>query len=177
MDTLRLPHKPHKLLKERLELLHDAALLRGAAAAETAHGREDGVDGSAGGLEPSIAERARDEFLRLGGFQVLLRDNGGEFLFLLLCNVFAPVLHHLGIRIDGREETVNQLFLAPKLGARSDGAVNRANDALIRAVRRVILLHEHEDVVDVNIYLPNQFQLKHDIVVDILLEREDDSPR
>ena len=35
----------------------------------------------------------------------------------------------------------------------------------------MILLHEHENVVDVNIYLPNQFQLEHDIVVDILLLR------
>lgn len=50
MDTLRLPHNPHKLLKERLELRNDARLLRGTAAAEAAHGREDGVEGGARGF-------------------------------------------------------------------------------------------------------------------------------
>lgn len=173
---LRL-HNPHELVEERLELLNDTTLLRGASAAETAHGWEDGVEGGARCLEPTVAERARDEFLRLSGFQVLLRDNGGEFLFLLLRDVFAPVLHHLGIRIDGREEAVDQLLLAPELGARSDGAVDRADDALIRAVRRVVLLHEHENIVDVNVHLTDELQLEHDIVVDVLLERKDDSPR
>ena len=175
--TLRLPHKPHKLLKERLQLLNDTALLRGTPAAETAHGREDRINGGTCGLEPTVAERARDELLRLVGFQILLCDYGGECLFLLLRDVGAPVLHYPRIRIDGRNESVDQLLLAPELGARSDGAVNCADDALIRAVRRVILLHEHENVVDVNVHLTDELQLEHDIVVDILLERADDSPR
>ena len=33
----------------------------------------------------------------------------------------------------------------------------------------MILLHKHEDVVDVNIHLTDELQLEHDIVVDVLL--------
>ena len=33
----------------------------------------------------------------------------------------------------------------------------------------MILLHEHEDIVDVNIHLTDELQLEHDIVVDVLL--------
>jgi len=62
-----LPHKPHKLLKEYLQLLNNAALLHGTPTTEATHGWEDRVDGGAGGLEPSVAERARDEPLRLVG--------------------------------------------------------------------------------------------------------------
>lgn len=172
-----LSHKPHELLKERLELLNDTALFLGSAAAEATHGWEDRVDGAAGGLEPAVAERARDELLCLVGFQVLLRDYGGKCLFLLLRDISAPVLHHPSIRIDGRNEPVDQLLLAAQLGTCGNRAVDCADDALVRTVRSMILLHEHKDVVDVNIYLPDEFQLEHDIVVDILLEREDDSPR
>ena len=73
------------------------------------------------------------------------------------------------IRIDGRNEPVDQLFLAAQLGTRPNDTVNHADDALIRAVRRVVLLHEHEDVVDVNVHLTDELQLEHDIVVDVLL--------
>ena len=87
----------------------------------------------------------------------------------MLFDEFAPIGEHIIIVVDIRNERLNQILLASQLRARVNSAADIDNNFLVLAVAVLIFLHEHKNIIYVDIDLFYQLDLKDDIFGDILL--------
>ena len=87
----------------------------------------------------------------------------------MLFDEFAPVGEYIIIIIDVSDKRLDQILLASQLRARINSAADIDNNLLVFAVAVLVLLDEHEDIVDVDFDLLDQLDLKHNIVCDVLL--------
>lgn len=62
---------------------------------------------------------------------------------------------------------MDEVFFAAEFEAGGDGAVDGAEDGFVGAVGFVVFGDEHEDVVDVDFDLFDEFKLEYDVVVDV----------
>lgn len=99
----------------------------------------------------------------------MLGDDLRKLLFLLLDNEAVPLAENVVDLVDARDETLNQRFFAAQHGAGADGFLNVNENLLVLAVGIVVLFDQHEYVVDVDFQLPDQLDLKDNVVVDIFL--------
>ena len=94
---------------------------------------------------------------------------GGEaLLLLLLLHITLPVAVNIRCGVDGVDKAVDQVLFAAQLDAGINGPVDGSQDALVLAVRFMVLHDQHQNVVNVNFDLPNQLHLEHHIIRDIL---------
>lgn len=155
--------------KKLREPLDDRFLLfRAVAAAKAGDGRQDLVNIRAGRFERTVAERIGNKALRLRGLQPFLRDELLQLLLLLLLHIALPIAVNIRCGVDRTNKAVDQVLFAAQLDAGVNRPVDGSHDAFILAVRLVVLHDEHQNVVNVDLHLPDEFNLEGNIVVDIL---------
>ena len=159
---------PEVFFKKLREPLDDCFLLfRAVAAAEAGDGRQDLVNIRAGRFERTVAEGIGNKALRLRGLQLFLRDDLLQLLLLLLLHIALPVAVNIRCGVDGVDKAVDQIFLAAQLNTRIDGPVDGSQDAFVLAVRFMVLHDQHQNVVNVDLHLPDELDLEGNIIVDV----------
>ena len=162
------PLNPEVFFKKLRKPLDDRFLLFCAvAAAKAGDRREDLVNIRAGRFERTVAERVGDEALRFCGLQLFFRDDLLQLLLLLLLHITLPVAVNIRCGIDRANKAVDQIFLAAQLDAGVNRPVDGSQDALVFAVRFMVLHDKHQNVVDVDLHLPDELDLEGNIVVDV----------
>ena len=147
--------------KELRQPLNDCFLLfRAITAAEAGDGRENLVNIRAGRFERAVAERIGDEALRLRGLQLFFRDDLFQLLLFLLLHITLPIAVNIRCGVDGVDKAVDQVLFAAQLDAGVDGPVDGSQDALVLAVRFMVLHNQHQNVVDVDLHLPDELDLE-----------------
>lgn len=163
------PLNPEVFFKKLRKPLDDRFLLfRAVAAAKAGDRREDLVNIRAGRFESTVAEGIGNKALRFCGLQLFLRDNLLQLLLLLLLHITLPVAVNIRRGVDGVDKAVDQVFFAAQLDAGINGPVDGSQDALVLAVRFMVLHDQHQNVVNVDLHLPDELDLEGNIVVDIL---------
>ena len=163
------PLNPEVFFKKLRKPLDDRFLLfRAVAAAKAGDGWEDLVNIRAGRFERTVAERVGDEALRFCGLQLFFCDDLLQLLLLLLLHITLPVAVNIRCGVDRTNKAVNQVFFAAQLDAGIDRPVDGSQDALVLAVRFMVLHDKHQNVVNVDLHLPDELDLEGNIIVDIL---------
>lgn len=164
-------YNPKISFKECFQLFDDGLFFLGAVGvtSEAAHRGKEAVDPDAGGFQFTVAEGVVDKLLRFIRLQIFLRDNDVDLFFLLLLDKCTPIVKDIVHLVHVSDEGLDQLFLAAQLGTGVNRAANIDDDLLILAVAVLVLLDEHEDIVDVDLDLLDQLDLKDDILCDIFL--------
>ena len=162
------PLNPEVFFKKLCKPLDDRFLLfRAVAAARAGDGRQDLVNIRAGRFERTVAERIGNKALRLRGLQPFLRDELLQLLLLLLLHIALPVAVNIRCGVDGIDKAVDQIFFAAQLDAGIDCPVDGSQDAFVLAVRFMVLHNQHQNVVDVDLHLPDELDLEGNIIVDV----------
>ena len=163
------PLNPEVFFKKLCKPLDDRFLLfRAVAAAKAGDGREDLVNIRAGRFERTVAERVGDEALRFCGLQIFFCDDLLQLLLFLLLHITLPVAVNIRCGVDRTNKAVDQIFFAAQLDAGINRPVDGSQDALVFAVRFMLLHDKHQNVVDVDLHLPDEFNFEGNIIVDIL---------
>lgn len=142
-------------------------LFRAVAAAKAGDGRQDLVNIRAGRFERTVAERVGDEALRFCGLQLFFCDDLLQLLLFLLLHIPLPVAVNIRCGVDRTNKAVDQVLFAAQLDAGVNRPVDGSQDALVFAVRFMVLHDKHQNVVDVDLHLPDKFNLEGNIVVDV----------
>ena len=162
------PLNPEVFFKKLRKPLDDRFLLfRAVAAAKAGDRRQDLVNIRAGRFERTVAERIGNKALRFGGFQLLFRDDLFQLLLLLLLHITLPIAVNIRCSVDGVDKAVDQIFLAAQLDAGINRPVDGSQDALVLAVRFMVLHDQHQNVVNVDLHLPDEFNFERNIIVDV----------
>ena len=155
------PLNPEVFFKKLRKPLDDRFLLfRAVAAAEAGDGRQDLVNIRAGRFERTVAERVGDEALRLRRLQLFFRDDLFQLRLPLLLHIALPVAVNIRRGVDGVDKAVDQIFFAAQLDAGIDRPINGSQDAFVLAVRFMVLHNQHQNVVDVDLHLPDELDLE-----------------
>ena len=163
------PLNPEVFFKKLRKPLDDRFLLfRAIAAAKAGDRRQDLVNIRAGRFERTVAERVGYEALRFCGLQLFFRDDLLQLLLFLLLHIALPVAVNIRCGVDGVDKAVDQIFFAAQLDAGIDRPVDGSQDALVFAVRFMVLHDKHQNVVNVDLHLPDELDLEGNIIVDIL---------
>ena len=162
------PLNPEVFFKKLRKPLDDRFLLfRAVAAARAGDGRQDLVNIRAGRFERTVAERIGNKALRFGGLQLFFRDDLLQLLLFLLLHITLPVAVNIRCGVDGVDKAVDQIFFAAQLDAGIDRPVDGSQDAFVLAVRFMVLHNQHQNVVDVDLHLPDELDLEGNIIVDV----------
>ena len=163
------PLNPEVFFKKLREPLDDRFLLfRAVAAAKAGDGREDLVNIRAGRFERTVTEGIGDKALRLRGLQLFFRDDLFQLRLPLLLHIALPVAVNVCCSVDGVDKAVDQILFAAQLDAGVNRPVDGSQDAFVLAVRFMVLHDKHQNVVDVDLHLPDEFNFEGNIIVDIL---------
>ena len=163
------PLNPEVFFKKLCKPLDDRFLLfRAVTAAKAGDGREDLVNIRAGRFERTVAERVGDEALRFCGLQLFLCNDLFQLLLFLLLHIALPIAFNIRCGVDRTNKAVDQIFFAAQLDAGINRPVDGSQDALVFAVRFMLLHDKHQNVVDVDLHLPDEFNFEGNIIVDIL---------
>ena len=163
------PLNPEVFFKKLRKPLDDRFLLfRAVAAAKAGDGRQDLVNIRAGRFERTVAERIGNKALRFCGLQLFFRDDLFQLLLLLLLHITLPIAVNIRCSVDGVDKAVDQVLFAAQLDAGVNRPVDGSQDALVLAVRFMVLHDQHQNVVDVDLHLPDELDLEGNIIVDIL---------
>ena len=78
-----------------------------------------------------------------------------------------PFIHDIIYIIDSCNKSFNELLLATKLWAGINCLIDGYQHFLIFAVGIMVLLYEHKNIINIDFYLPDQFNLKYYIIRNI----------
>ena len=155
--------------KKLREPLDDRFLLfRAVAAAKAGDGRQDLVNIRSGRFERTVAERIGDKALRLRGLQLFFRDDLFHLRLLLLLHIALPVAVNIRCGVDRTNKAVDQVLFAAQLDAGIDRPVDGSKNALVLSVRFMVPHDQHQDIINVDLHLPDELDLEGNIIVDIL---------
>ena len=85
----------------------------------------------------------------------------------LFHHIAVPFIHNIIHVIDSRDKIFNKLFLTAQFRTGINCFMNGNQHFFILAVSIMVLFYEHKNIVNVDFYLPDQFNLKYDIICDI----------
>ena len=141
------PLNSEVFFKKLCKPLDDRFLLfRAVAAAKAGDGRQDLVNIRAGRFERAVAESVGNKALRLRGLQPFLRDELLQLLLLLLLHIALPIAVNIRCGVDRTNKAVDQVLFAAQLDAGVNRPVDGSQDALILAVRLVVLHDQYQDI-------------------------------
>lgn len=80
----------------------------------------------------------------------------------------APFFHDIIHIINSSNKGFNELFLAAQFRAGIHSFLNGDENLLVITVGIMVFLHQHQDVIDIDFNLADQFNLKNDVVGDVL---------
>ena len=153
--------KLRKPLDDRFLLFH------AVAAAEAGDGRQDLVNIRAGRFERTVAERIGNKALRFCRLQLFFRDDLFQLLLFLLLHIALPIAFNIRCGVDRTNKAVDQVFFAAQLDAGVNRPVDGSQDALVLAVRFMVLHDQHQNVVNVDLHLADEFNFERNIIVDV----------
>lgn len=142
-------------------------LFRAVAAAKAGDRREDLVNIRAGRFERTVAERIGNKALRFCRLQLFFRDDLFQLLLFLLLHITLPIAVNIRCSVDGVDKAVDQVLFAAQLDAGIDRPVDGSQDAFVLAVRFMVLHDQHQNVVNVDLHLPDELDLEGNIIVDV----------
>ena len=90
----------------------------------------------------------------------------------MLFYVFIPIAHDVAsrwCRCHLVDECHDEVFLIAHVRARVDGLLDFCDDGLVLTVIVMILLHELQDVRDIDLYLLHQLHLEYQVIVNAIL--------
>ena len=90
-----------------------------------------------------------------------------QLLLFLLLHITLPIAVNICCGIDRTNKAVDQIFLAAQLDAGINRPVDGSEDAFVLAVRFMVLHDQHQNVVDVDLHLPDEFNFEGNIIVDV----------
>ena len=156
--------------EERLQLIDHSLLLLGpgTAASKAGHRRHQLVDIRSGGLDLTVPESVLQELPCLRRLEFFLPNDLGQFLFPFRRHKTVPLGHHIIHIIDTGNKGLDELLLAPQFGAGIHRLLYGDQDLLVITVGIVVLLHQHQDIVDIDLDLADQLDLKDDVIRNIL---------
>ena len=143
-------------------------LFRAVAAAKAGDGRQDLVNIRAGRFERTVAERIGNKALRFCGLQLFFRDDLFQLLLFLLLHIALPVAVNVRCGVDRTNKAVDQVLFAAQLDAGIDRPVDGSKNALVLSVRFMVPHDQHQDIINVDLHLPDELDLEGNIIVDIL---------
>lgn len=79
-----------------------------------------------------------------------------------------PAGSHLRVYIDMTDPCFDKMFLASEPDTCINRLADRGHSFLILTAARVVLLHRHEDVVNIDFHLLDKLDFKRNIVCDVL---------
>lgn len=162
--------RPIKFLKEPLQFInYSLLLLRSGSTAEPGYRGHQFVDVGAAGAHFAIAEGILHEFPGFRSPELLRLDDLRQLLLLLLGHIAVPLRHHIIHVVDAGQEGLNQLLLAPQFRAGVNGLLDGDENLLVLSMGVVVLGHQQQNVVDVDLSLADQLRLKHNVVIDVFL--------
>ena len=155
------PLNSEVFFKELCKPLDDCFLLfRAVAAAEAGDGWEDLVNIRAGRFERTVAERVGDEALRFCGLQLFFCDDLLQLLLFLLLHITLPVAVNIRCSVDRTNKAVDQVLFAAQLDAGVNRPADGSQDAFVLAVRFMVLHNQHQDIINVDLHLPDELDLE-----------------
>ena len=86
----------------------------------------------------------------------------------MLLHIALPVAVNVRCGVDRTNKAVDQIFFAAQLDAGVNRPADGSQDAFVLAVRFMVLHDKHQNVVDVDLHLPDELDLEGNIVVYIL---------
>jgi len=142
-------------------------LFRAIAAAKAGDGRQDLVNIRAGRFERTVAEGIGNKALRFCGLQLFFCDDLLQLLLFLLLHITLPVAVNIRCGVDGVDKAVDQVLFAAQLDAGVNRPVDGSQDAFVLAVRFMVLHDQHQDIINVDLHLPDEFNFERNIIVDV----------
>ena len=127
--------------------------LGSATTAKTGYRRHELVNFGSSRFQYSIAERIGHKFSGFFWFELFCHNNFSKVIFFLSKHKSAPVSCNLCVYIDTIDKGFNQFFLAAKLHTGIYCLTDRSENFLILTVALMILLDQHQYVVDIWIYI------------------------
>ena len=85
----------------------------------------------------------------------------------LLYHIAMPLIHNIIHIIDSRYKGFNELFLAAQFRTGVNCLVDGYQYFFILTMGIMILLHKHQNIINIDFYLTNQFNLKYHIICNI----------
>ena len=165
-----IPANAEELLEKSLQFFDDGLLLFGAGTtAKTGDRRHQFVDVGAGGFDFPVPESVLQELAGFRFAELFFPDQLLQCLFALGADITVPLGHHIIHIVDARNKVFDQALFAAQFGAGIHSAADGDEHFLVVAVGIVVLLHQHEDVIDVDLDLADEFHFKDDVVGDVLL--------
>ena len=135
-------------------------LFRAVAAAKAGDGRQDLVNIRAGRFERTVAERIGNKALRFCGLQLFFCDDLPQLLLFLLLHITLPVAVNIRCGVDRTNKAVDQVLFAAQLDAGVNRPVDGSQDAFVLAVRFMVLHDQHQDIVNIDLDLPDELDLE-----------------
>ena len=162
------PLNPEVFFKELCKPLDDRFLLfRAVAAAKAGDGRQDLVNIRAGRFERAVAESVGNKALRFCGLQLFFCDDLLQLLLFLLLHITLPIAVNIRCSVDGVDKAVDQGLFAAQLDAGINRPVDASQNAFVLAVRFMVLHDQHQDIINVDLHLPDELDLEGNIIVDV----------
>ena len=123
-------------------------------------------DLGSGLLNLALRERLREKRSRGRVVQGFVLDDYRQLALALLGDVLLPVGRDVLALCEVVDETLDKVALVAQLIAGCDCTFHVGDNELVGAIRVVVLLHQHQDVVDVDVHLFEQLDLEDEVVVD-----------
>lgn len=142
-----------------------------AARSKARNRRQDLGDGRPGGAQLAVAEGVLDELLSGLRLEVLIRDDPGELGLALGLDEGHPFVVDVPVNRNRVDEGLDEVPLVTQRRAGVDRPGDLGADLFVVAVAVLVpvLLHQHEDVIDVDFHLFDEFDLEENVVVDYFL--------
>ena len=88
-------------------------------------------------------------------------------MLLLLLHITLPIAVNIRCSVDGVDKAVDQVLFAAQLDAGVNRPIDASQHAFVLAVRFMVLHDKHQNVVDVDLHLPDELDLEGNIIVDV----------
>ncbi len=77
-----------------------------------------------------------------------------------------PFALNIRLHVNCRHKTFDQFALAAQNQAGANCPVNAGQNFLVLTVTRFIFGHQHQNVINIDVHLPDQFNFKDQVVLD-----------
>ena len=90
-----------------------------------------------------------------------------QLLLFLLLHITLPIAVNIRCSVDGVDKAVDQGLFAAQLDAGINRPVDASQNAFVLAVRFMVLHDQHQDIINVDLHLPDELDLEGNIIVDV----------
>ena len=156
------------LFKEGFQLFNNSLFFSGSSTTTKAgYRRHKFIYVSSDCSNFAIPKRIFYELSGILWLQLFFLNDNIKVIIPLCHHKFMPLIHDIIHIIDSCNKSFNELFLTAQLWTRINRLIDGYQHFLVFAVCIMILLYKHEDIININFYLPDQFNFKYHIICNI----------